>query len=58
MLDSQSMRDHMAQNWAAAGGEFSQETVTAQLLEAYQKFARRRVPLGITVAVAQMTAQP
>jgi hypothetical protein len=49
----QSMRDHMAQNGRPLKAEFSEEAVTAQLLEAYQRFARRRAPVGDECAVAQ-----
>jgi len=47
------MRVHMAQNWAAAGGGvLSGNSYTVQIMEAYQKFARRKAPLGVTCAVA------
>jgi len=43
----------MAQNGQQLAAEFSQEAVAAQVLEAYQRFARRRAPVGDKCAVAQ-----
>ena len=49
------MRDHMAQNGQRLGTEFPREAVAAQLLEAYQRLARGRIPAGDSCAVV-MTA--
>jgi len=48
---------HMLCEWVELNGglvaEFSPEAVTAQLLEDYQRFARRRAPVGDKCAAAQ-----